>query len=44
LKELELLVLETSSNFIWKEKPKVSFDHYKGLFGALAMLKRIADE
>lgn len=43
LKELEILLLETSSFFGCNSGVKKSFDHHKGLFGALAMLKTIAD-
>ncbi|KAI8387521.1 hypothetical protein BD560DRAFT_320769, partial [Blakeslea trispora] len=42
-KTLELLLLETSGPFQNKDKSKIAFDHHKGLFGALAMLKAIAD-
>ncbi|KAG1471658.1 hypothetical protein G6F56_001993 [Rhizopus delemar] len=41
---IEVLLLETSGCFGSNDKPKISFDHHKGLFGALAMLKSIADE
>lgn len=44
LKERELLLLETSGCFINKDKSKTNFDHHKGVFGALAMLKCIADD
>ncbi|CEG82389.1 hypothetical protein RMATCC62417_16464 [Rhizopus microsporus] len=44
LRELEILLLETSCHFGSKDKTKASFDHHKGLFGALSMLKFIADE
>jgi hypothetical protein len=44
LKKLKVLLLETSNKFGCMEKPKISFDHHKGLFGFLAMLKAIADE
>jgi hypothetical protein len=44
LKSLEILLLETSNNFGCNDKPKISFDHHKGLFGTLAMLNNIADE
>ncbi|KAI7906786.1 uncharacterized protein BX663DRAFT_466981 [Cokeromyces recurvatus] len=40
---LELLLLETSSHFGYTDRSKISLDHYKGLFGALSMLKTIAD-
>ncbi|CAO3617236.1 unnamed protein product, partial [Mucor hiemalis] len=42
--KLEILLLETSSHFGSTDKSKSSFDHHKGLFGALAMLKAIADK
>lgn len=44
LKSIEILLLETSGSFGSVEKPKIAFDHHKGLFGALAVLKNIADE
>jgi hypothetical protein len=44
VKEIEVLLLETSGHFANTDRPKVSFDHHKGLFGALSMLKYIADE
>ncbi|KAI8327842.1 hypothetical protein EDC96DRAFT_531244 [Choanephora cucurbitarum] len=40
---LEILLLETSSHFGCTDRSKISFDHHKGLFGALSMLKTIAD-
>lgn len=43
-KELELLLLETSGCLINKDKNKINFDHHKGMFGTLAMLKCIADD
>lgn len=43
-KRLEILLLETSHHFGSTNQPKSKFDHHKGLFGALAMLKTIADE
>ncbi|KAG1146144.1 hypothetical protein G6F37_000905 [Rhizopus arrhizus] len=43
-KEVEVALLETSSHFCSKDKAKSSFDHHKGAYGALAMLKNIADE
>ncbi|ORE07688.1 hypothetical protein BCV72DRAFT_241093 [Rhizopus microsporus var. microsporus] len=43
LKELELL-LETSGCLINKDRTKTNFDHHKGVFGTLAMLKCIADD
>ncbi|KAI9356894.1 hypothetical protein BD770DRAFT_443995 [Pilaira anomala] len=42
-KNLEVLLLETSGYFGNKDSSKISFDHHKGLFGALSMLKAIAD-
>ncbi|CAO3666788.1 unnamed protein product [Rhizopus stolonifer] len=44
IKQLELLVLETSGHFGNTGKVKVNFDHHKGMFGLLAMLKCIVDE
>ncbi|KAG2236613.1 hypothetical protein INT48_000168, partial [Thamnidium elegans] len=44
LREIEVLLLETSHHFGCKDKTKASFDHHKGLFGALSMLTTIADE
>lgn len=44
MKEVETLLLETSSHFGSTDKSKSCFDHHKGLFGALSMLKVIADE
>ncbi|KAI8329780.1 hypothetical protein EDC96DRAFT_57141 [Choanephora cucurbitarum] len=44
LKNLELLLLEASSCFSCKDKAKESFDHYKGVFGSLSMMKAVADE
>ncbi|KAI8351191.1 hypothetical protein EDC96DRAFT_447990 [Choanephora cucurbitarum] len=44
LKNLELLLLETSSCFGCKDRAKGSFDHHKGVFGALSMIKAAADE
>lgn len=44
LKNLDILLLETSNHFGCTDKPKINFDHHKDLFGALAMLKNIADE
>ncbi|KAI8091742.1 hypothetical protein BDF21DRAFT_449119 [Thamnidium elegans] len=43
-KKLEILLLETSSYFGCSDKPKSKFDHHKGLFGSLAMMKTVADE
>lgn len=44
LKEIEILLLETSWHFRCTDKSKHSFDHHKGIFGSLAMLKNLADE
>ncbi|KAI8094450.1 hypothetical protein BDF21DRAFT_436294 [Thamnidium elegans] len=44
LKKLELLVVETSGHFGNIDRVKLKFDHHKGVFGMLAMLKCIADE
>lgn len=44
IKQLEILLLETSSSFGSTDKTKSSFDHHKGLFGILSMLKTVADE
>jgi hypothetical protein len=43
-KNLEVALLETSSHLGSTEQGKSRFDHHKGLFGTLAMLKTIADE
>ncbi|OBZ82243.1 hypothetical protein A0J61_09710 [Choanephora cucurbitarum] len=43
-KEIEVALLETSSHFRNQDKTKHSFDHHKGTYGVLAMLKGIADE
>lgn len=43
MNDIELFLLETSGPFANTEKPKIAFDHHKGLFGALAMLKTVAD-
>lgn len=43
-KKLELLVLETSGPYENTDRVKLKFDHHKGMFGMLAMLKTIADE
>ncbi|KAG1443354.1 hypothetical protein G6F56_010698 [Rhizopus delemar] len=44
LNKLELLLLETSGSFSNKDKNKGKLDHHKGVYGALAMLKCIADD
>lgn len=43
IKDLEILVLETSSKFSNHDKSKINFDHHKGMFGSLAMLKCVTD-
>jgi hypothetical protein len=40
----ELLLLETSSEFGNTDNTKIYFDHHKGMFGSLALLKIIADK
>ncbi|ORY97066.1 hypothetical protein BCR42DRAFT_430472 [Absidia repens] len=42
-KQLEIMLLETSNAFECRDKGKISFDHHKGVFGTVAMLKTIAD-
>ncbi|ORE06183.1 hypothetical protein BCV72DRAFT_207877, partial [Rhizopus microsporus var. microsporus] len=44
LKQSEILLLETSVSFGNTEKVKINFDHHKGTFGCLTMLKVLADE
>ncbi|CAO3704074.1 unnamed protein product [Rhizopus stolonifer] len=44
MEELEVLLLETSSFFGSKKNNKRCFDHHKGLFGSLSMIKTVADE
>lgn len=44
LKKLELLVLETSGHFNNTDRVKLNFDHHKGIYGMLSMLKCIADD
>ncbi|KAG1560891.1 hypothetical protein G6F49_002300 [Rhizopus delemar] len=44
MEELEVLLLETSSFFGSKKNDKKCFDHHKGLFGSLSMIKTVADE
>lgn len=41
--QVKVLLLETSGHFGSSDNSKSSFDHHKGLFGALSMLKAIAD-
>lgn len=43
-KDLKVLLLETSSFFSCADQTKSKFDHHKGLFGSLAMVKTIADQ
>ncbi|KAG1453461.1 hypothetical protein G6F46_006860 [Rhizopus delemar] len=43
-KEIEVALLGTSSHFRSNDKAKRSFDHHKGAYGALAMMKNIADD
>jgi hypothetical protein len=43
LNKLEILLLESSNHFGSTDSSKSSFDHHKGLYGALSMLKAIAD-
>lgn len=42
MQNLEVLLLETSSHFGSSNSSKKAFDHHKGLYGALAMLKAFA--
>lgn len=44
LKDLEILLLESSGHFSNSDKVKINLDHHKGIYGILAMLKCIADE
>ncbi|KAI8975323.1 hypothetical protein BDF20DRAFT_599579 [Mycotypha africana] len=44
VRNLELLLVETSGSYAKIDKAKSNFDHHKGTFGTLAMLKTIADE
>lgn len=39
----EILLVETSSAYNAATSEKCSFDHYKGMFGLLAMMKTLAD-
>lgn len=41
--KLEILLLETSGHLGSSANSKSSFDHHKGLFGSLSILKAIAD-
>ncbi|KAL9537500.1 hypothetical protein MBANPS3_011728 [Mucor bainieri] len=40
----EILLLETSGCFKNSDKSKVNFDHHKGVYGLLSMLKGITDD
>lgn len=40
----EILVMETSAAYNNASLEKCSFDHYKAMFGLLAMIKTIADK
>lgn len=44
IKGLESLLLEISGSFASMDRAKHSFDHHKGVFRALSMLKSIADK
>lgn len=44
LKNLELLLLETSGHFSNTDKVKIKLDHHKGMYSILTMLKCIADD
>lgn len=41
---LEILLTEVSSGFGCTDISKVSFDHYKGMFGMLSMIRTIAQK
>lgn len=43
IKKLEILLLETSGSLNNTDKVKINFDHHKGTFRSLALLKCIAD-
>lgn len=43
LKEIEVLLVEVSGCFGNTDTSKLRFDHHKGMFGVVAMLKSIAD-
>lgn len=43
LKEIEILLIDTLWHLRCTGKSKHSFDHHKGIFGSLSMLKNIAD-
>ncbi|KAG0165188.1 hypothetical protein DFQ30_008850 [Apophysomyces sp. BC1015] len=40
----EILLLETSSAYSTATAEKISFDHHKGMFGLLSMMKTTADQ
>ncbi|KAI8880635.1 hypothetical protein K501DRAFT_190942 [Backusella circina FSU 941] len=42
--DLEILLTEVSNSFGSKDSGKISFDHYKAMFGLLAMLRTIAQK
>lgn len=44
MKQQEILLLETSGCFSNNDKCKINFDHHKGVFGLLSMLKCVADD
>lgn len=44
LKGQEIILVETSGSFTNDDKNKVNFDHHKGVYGMLSMLKCIADD
>lgn len=44
LDKLKVLLLETSGHYNNKDASKISFDHHKGLFGTLSMIKAIAEK
>ncbi|ORE03569.1 hypothetical protein BCV72DRAFT_182948, partial [Rhizopus microsporus var. microsporus] len=39
---LELLLIKVSSEYVSNDTGKVSFDHYKAMFGMLAIIRNIA--
>ncbi|KAI9476597.1 MAG: hypothetical protein EXX96DRAFT_652202 [Benjaminiella poitrasii] len=44
IRDTEILLVETSGSYAKMDKTKSNFDHHKGTFGALAILKTTADE
>ncbi|RCH90159.1 hypothetical protein CU097_003960 [Rhizopus azygosporus] len=44
LKSVEILLLEASGCYGSSNRAKISYDHHKGFFGGIALLKLIADE